>query len=103
MLHNRVWTLKFLVLLAITTSMIVSSHAAPTNLPSLSSPLSNSYNPYPECPPNNDAIWVRMDNHGWETEDIINVPFEVGFDEDDADDSGPDFATDNVNYVTGVL
>ncbi len=45
-----------------------------------------------------------MDDYGQNGETIINVPFETGFDNTDADgDGGPDFATGNVNYVTGVL
>jgi len=98
--RNRLWTLKLLFLLTITASMMASSHAAPTSLPTFSSILSN---PYSECPPNSDTIWVRMDNYGTTEETIINVPFEADSDETDADGSGPDFATSDVNYVTGVL
>lgn len=60
-------------------------------------------NPYPECPPNSTSVWVRMDDFGQSGEILINVPFEVGYDNADADGAGLDFATENVNYVTGVL
>lgn len=63
----------------------------------------NTANPYPECPPNSTSVWVRMDNYGQNGEIFINVPFEVGYDTTDADGDGADFATENVNYVTGVL
>jgi hypothetical protein len=44
-------------------------------------------NSYPECPPNVDTIWVKREFFG--SGDIVNVPFEYGFDDSDADGSGP--------------
>lgn len=60
-------------------------------------------NSNPECPPNTDNIWVRLDNNGDGTYTEINIPFDSGYDDTDVDGSGPDAATGYINYLAGVL
>jgi hypothetical protein len=65
--------------------------------------VSLAQNPYSECPPNSNSIWVFLDIHGDGTYTWVNIPFDSGYDNTDVDGPGPDAATGYINYLAGVL